>query len=289
MTVLSEHLSRYLQLRRALGYGYQHHDRLLGDFVSYLEASGQTTVTVDAALGWSGDATTDRSGATRLSAVRGFARYLAAFDQRTQIPPSGLIRENHVRPTPYIYSPAEIAALITAAKKLTPPLWAATMATVIGLMAATGLRPGEVYRLGRSHVDFADAQLRVMHSKHGKSRQLPLHPTTIGALRRYARLRDRAFAEPTTDGFFLTTEGADLRSELVTDTFARLLTAVPIHTPDGRRPLDSATCATPLRCPPCCRGTKPGSTCNAICRSCPPSWATTRPPPHSGTWRPPPN
>jgi integrase/recombinase XerD len=236
MTVLSEHLSRYLQLRRALGYGYQHHDRLLGDFVSYLETSDHTTVTVDTALGWASDTTTDRSSATRLTAVRGFARYLAAFDERTQIPPTGLIRENHVRPTPYIYSPCEITALITAAKKLTPPRWAATMATVIGLMATTGLRPGEVYRLARSHVDFADAQLRVMHSKHGKSRQIPLHPTTVSALRRYARMRDRAFAEPTSDGFFLTPEGADLRSELVTDTFARLLNAVPIHTPDGRRP-----------------------------------------------------
>lgn len=102
-------------------------------------------------------------------------------------------------------------------------------------MAATGLRPGEVYRLGRSHVDFDDAQLRVMHSKHGKSRQIPLHPTTVTALRRYAGLRDRSFADPTSDGFFLTAEGTDVTSELVTDTFGRLLNAVPIHTPYGRR------------------------------------------------------
>lgn len=132
MTDLSEHLSRYLQLRHALGYRYQHQDRLLGELVKYLETIDQTTVTVDAALAWASDTSTDRRSATRLTAVRGFARYLAGFDDRTQIPPTGLIRESDVRPTPYIYSPAEITALITVAKKLTPPLWAATMATVIG-------------------------------------------------------------------------------------------------------------------------------------------------------------
>jgi integrase/recombinase XerD len=234
VTDLSEHLDRYLLLRRALGYHYQGQGRLLGEFVSYLETSDQTTVTVDAALAWASQAPTDRRSATRLTAVRGFAHYLTAFDSNTEIPPTGLIRENDVRPTPYIYSPAQITALITVAKKLTPPLWAATMATVIGLMAATGLRPGEVYRLGRNHVDFDDAQLRVMHSKHGKSRQVPLHPTTVTALRRYAQLRDRAFAEPTSDGFFLTAQGTDLRSELVTGTFRRLLNAVPIQTPHRR-------------------------------------------------------
>jgi integrase/recombinase XerD len=235
VTALSEHLDRYLQLRRALGYDYQGQGRLLGEFVRYLETLNQLTVTVDAALAWASEAPTGPASATRLTAVRGFAHYLVGFDEATQIPPTGLIRENKVRPTPYIYSPAEITALIAVAEQLPSPLWAATMATVIGLMTATGLRPGEVYRLGRDHVDFDDAVLRVMHSKHGKSRQIPLHPTTVTALRRYARLRDDTFSEPTSDGFFVTARGSDLSSEVVTDTFRRLVTAVPIHTPQGRR------------------------------------------------------
>jgi integrase len=235
MTTVTEHVGRYLQLRRALGYKYPFHDRLLNDFVVFLEASDQPTVTVEAALAWAAQAApNDRVSAKRLTAVRGFARYLAAFDKRTQVPPTGLIRDNGVRPTPYIYSPAEITALMAAAGELTPRLWAATMATVIGLMAATGLRPGEIYRLGSADVDFDDHQLRVMHSKHGKSRQIPLHHSTVKALRRYALLRDRSLPEMHT-GFFVTADGAGLDSYRVTRTFRRLLDAVPIRTPDGRR------------------------------------------------------
>ncbi|HSS08724.1 MAG TPA: tyrosine-type recombinase/integrase [Acidimicrobiales bacterium] len=235
MTALSEHLDRYVALRRALGYRPDNDARLLGDFVRYLDASDQSSLTVEAALGWAALAPTDKASAAHLTTVRGFARYLAGFDHNTQVPPAGLIRVSDVRPTPYIYSPREVAALMTAAMGLTPELWAATMATLVGLLAATGIRPGEAYRLRREHVDFEDAQLSVVHSKHGKSRRIPLDPSTIEALDRYARLRDRAFEDQAGKGFFLTGDGAGLTSHVVAPTFRRLLQLASIEAPYGRR------------------------------------------------------
>ncbi|MGH2869170.1 MAG: tyrosine-type recombinase/integrase [Solirubrobacteraceae bacterium] len=235
MTALAERLDRYLLLRRALGYQYQNQGRLLGEFVAFMAASKLTTVTVEAALEWASGAPTDRMSATRLTAVRGFAGYLVAFDERTQVPPSGLIHDIHVRPTPHIYSPSEITALMAAASNLTPRLWAATMDTVIGLMAATGVRPGEIYRLGRADVDLGDGQLAVMHSKYGKSRQIPLHPTTVQMLHRYAQLRDRSFPDPLPTRFFVNADGAGLDSMAVTATFNRLLHVAAIAGTDSRR------------------------------------------------------
>jgi integrase len=218
---LSERLDRYLQLRRALGYSYADRGRLLADFVEFLDASGLAAVTVDAALAWANRAPTDQAVAARLSMVRGFARYLAAFDETNQVPPTWLVPQNKVRPTPHIYAPAEIEALMAAAGLLTPPLWAATMSTLIGLAASAGLRPGELYRLGRDDIDFVTGQLSVMHSKHGKSRQIPLHATAIDALQRYSILRDSKIEDPTAT-FFVGPDADGLSSELVSSTFKRL-------------------------------------------------------------------
>jgi len=237
VTNLAERLEDYATLRRALGYKPDPDRRLLGGFVRDLDASGQSSVTVDAALAWAAEASTAPASAARLTIVRGFARYLAGFDPATEVPPPGLVRANKVRPTPHIFTPVEIAAVMDAARGLTPGLWAATMSTLVGVMAATGIRPGEAYRLGRHDVDLDAAALAVIHSKHGKSRQIPLHPTTVSALGRYTALRDRAFEVAAAATFFVTADGRPLDSHDVASTFRKLLLATAsITPPPGKRP-----------------------------------------------------
>lgn len=235
MTALGGYLVRYVVLRRALGYQPDNDAQLLGAFVRYLDGDGQTTVTVAASLAWADQATADQQSARRLQAVRGFARYLTGFEPDTQVPPPGLIAAADVRRTPHIFTEEQTCALMKTAGSLTPPVWGLGMATVIGLMAATGLRPGEIYRLGRDHVDLGAGRLAVMHSKHGKSRQIPLHATTVDALGRYAHLRDRSFADPAGSGFFLTASGSDLTSEVVARCFRRLVRTAGIDPAGGGR------------------------------------------------------
>jgi integrase len=68
------------------------------------------------------------------------------------------------------------------------PLGAATYQTLIGLLAVTGMRVGEAIRLDRDDLDADhDGLLRVRHSKFGKSRLVPLHPSTVTALLLYRR------------------------------------------------------------------------------------------------------
>ncbi|HXL43170.1 MAG TPA: tyrosine-type recombinase/integrase, partial [Gaiellaceae bacterium] len=94
------------------------------------------------------------------------------------------------RATPFLYADEEIAALFAAADTLRFPLRVATYRTLIGLLAVTGLRVGEAIRLDRGDLDLKHELLVVRNSKFGKSREVPLHPSTIRALRDYLHLRD---------------------------------------------------------------------------------------------------
>jgi integrase len=120
-------------------------------------------VTIEAALSWSLEPDA-AAGSTvwprRMIAVRGFARYMAGIDPRTEIPPAGLIPFRRRWRPPFIYSEAEIVALMAEARRsITQPLRAATFETLIGLLAATGLRVGEAIRLDQPDIDWAGGVL----------------------------------------------------------------------------------------------------------------------------------
>jgi integrase/recombinase XerD len=111
---------------------------------------------------------------------------------------------------------------MAAAHDLRPPLRAATYATVIGLLAATGMRVGETIALDRGDVDLTCALIVVRNGKFGKSRQLPLHPSAIEALTGYADTRDRLCPAPRTPAWFVSTTGTRLIYRNVHFVFHRL-------------------------------------------------------------------
>src|SRR5688572_19385117 len=124
----------------------------------------------------------DAYRAQRMRAVRALARYLHGIDPATEIPPLELLPARRHRPAPHIYSDAEIAALMIAARALRPALRAGTMETLIGLLACTGLRDSEAFALDRPDIDRANGLLRIRDSKFGKSREVLIHDSTIVAL-----------------------------------------------------------------------------------------------------------
>jgi integrase/recombinase XerD len=226
MSDLHQAVEDYLTVRRALGAKLERHPWLLNDFVAYLQAAGATTVTAELALAWAwlpGPDTHPTYVSNRLSVVRGFARHLQAFDPATEVPPARLVPRSRCRATPYLYSDAEVAALMTAARSLTPALRAATYETLIALLMVTGARVGELIRLDRDDVDWDDSVLVIWDSKFAKSRELALHPSTVDALRRYAALRDRSGRSSTTASFFVSAAGTRLVYRTVQQTFSSLL------------------------------------------------------------------
>jgi integrase/recombinase XerD len=221
MTPLRQALVDYLRIRRQLGFKLNADGRLLERFVEFLEQAGAERITIDLAVRWARlpQNAHPHHWRQRLGIVRGFARYLATVDPASEVPPADLLAAHRARVAPYIYEPAEIRALMAAASALTPPLRAAAYETVIGLMAATGLRLGEALGLDRADVDLDGGTLHV-RAGQTKQREVPLHPTTTEALENYARLRDRH--QHRSSAFFITGPGRRLTHRAFYKTFPRL-------------------------------------------------------------------
>lgn len=224
MSRLHALLDDYLTLRRGLGFKLREERLLLPGFVDFVEQTGAESVTVELALAWA----KTPSGVDpfrwkqRLSMVRGFARYVYAFDPATEVPPDGLLAYRRSRPTPFLFSDQEIAALLAAADTLRPLLLAVTCRTLFGLLAATGLRVGEAIDLDREDVDLARRLLTVRRTKFNKSRLLPLHPSTNDALATYKQQRDQFCPKPKAASFFVSTAGTRLQYPVVRKVFVDL-------------------------------------------------------------------
>ena len=241
MSALAEHAKQYLQLRRAVGFKLVSEARLLAEFVTFAEETGQRTITTEAALAW---ARLPAGGSQnylsrRLRAVRSFARYLHALDAACEVPPIELLPASKYRPAPYLYSNAEIVALMSAARELRPQSRASMFETLIGLLACTGLRIGEAIRLDRDDFDPTRGLLTVRDSKFGKSREVLLDRSTVQALIDYGEIRDRLCPCPpaATRSFFLTTRGTRPAHPTICQPFHKLLNQAGVrHPTSGKRP-----------------------------------------------------
>jgi len=192
MSAVEMRLREYLAMRRALGYGLRRQEKLLVQFLAFLADRGETQVTTSSALAWAKlPAGGDAWRSYRLAAVRGFARYLASVGEPVEVPAVDLLPDQPHRAVPYLYSEEQIVALMNAAGTLRTPHRTVTMRTLIGLLAVTGMRIGEAIALDRGDFDEQHGVLTVRHGKLAKSRELPLHASTVAAVRGYLHRRDR--------------------------------------------------------------------------------------------------
>lgn len=239
MSPLATALTEYLTIRRRLGFKLHTHGQLLSSFVAYMDEQGVTTVTTELATAWAGQpaAAHPSRWAERLSAVRVFARHLRTVDPGTEVPPTDIFPARRQRATPYLYSRSDIDALLAAAARLTSEHRAATIATLIGLLAVTGMRIGEAIRLDLDDIDWSEGSLTIRKSKFGKSREVVLHSTTIEALHAYAERRQQFRPRPRTPSFFVSLIGTRLIYQNVHITFQELVEQAGIGPrPPRRRP-----------------------------------------------------
>lgn len=238
MSDLRDHATEYVRLRRSLGYKLTGEGQLLLHFVAFAEELDAPRITTELAVSWVNQAA-DASRAyraRRMRVVRGFARHLQAFQPDTEVPPAELFTSGKHRPTPYIYSDADIADLMSAARQLSPPLRAATLETLIGVLAATGMRVGEAMALDRADLDWDNGLVTIRQAKYTKSREVLLHTTTLEALRAYDVQRDRLSPRPATPSFFVSSRGSRLTHPTIYGSFRQLLRRTGLETRYGPRP-----------------------------------------------------
>jgi integrase/recombinase XerD len=232
MTGLRQAVDDYLRLRRSLGHQMNEAEYLLPDFAVFLDGRGEQTVTIAAALDWvkarEPDVITTASP-RRITAVRGFARYLSGTDPATEVPPLGLVPYRRRRGQIFLYSDADVSAVMAAAKETIPqPLRAATYYTLVGLLSAAGLRVGEAIKLDRGDIDWSEGVLHIRETKFGKSRLVPLQDSAMTALREYGTLRDQLMPSPKDPSFFVSLTARRLIYAVVCPAFRSLVDAAGV-------------------------------------------------------------
>ena len=239
MNRLPDALNEYLALRRGLGFKLRDHESALRKFVDLLQARSAEFVTTGLALEWAQQPqqASQAHRARRLGMVRDFARYLSARDPRTEIPPRDLLPGQPRRAQPYIYPETQILRLLRAAAVLEPRggLRPRTYGTLLGLLAVTGMRVGEVIALTDPDVDLSQGLVTVRQGKFNKARLVPIHPSAQRELCTYARLRDKLAPVRLTDRFFVSGRGAGLNYCIVRHTFIRLSRRIGLRGPGDRR------------------------------------------------------
>ena len=216
MNTLHSALQDYLALRRGLGYKMHDAGRLLPRFVSFLEARHEPYITAQSALQWAQQGEVQPAEwARRLGFVRGFARYRSATDPLTEVPPAQLLPHHSTRARPYLYSDQEVQRLLDAALQL-PTLRPSTLLRpwvfhcLLGLLSVTGLRISEALDLKVDDVDLEQAVLTIHAAKLGRSRLVPLHPTTCAVLVEYMRRREEFLGSRGSIYLFVSTKGTRL-------------------------------------------------------------------------------
>lgn len=239
MTALSDAAADYLALRRRLGHDLADAHRLLPRFVAYLDGIGAATVTIEAAIAWSMAPEADPASSVwprRMIVVRGFARHMTGIDPATEVPPVGLIPSRQRWRPPYLFTNGDVEQLVAAASAVIRwRLPATTHSTLIGLLAVTGMRVGEALKLDDDDIDWDDGVLLVRESKFGKSRIIPLDPSTVDALRSFVATRD-GLVERQVPAVFVSIRGNRTIYACVQETFRRLCNTTGIGADAPNRP-----------------------------------------------------
>jgi len=226
-------VENYLAARHAAGFELKNQSYLVRSFARFAAARGEKHIHTATAIDWASRTVSMAQRDARLKAVCRFSRYLRAEDRRHELPPSRHFGYRKTRPLPHIYSPEEIHRLMDAALKLEPlhSLPAQTFVTLLGLLAATGLRISEALNLQLS--DVTPDGLLIRKTKFQKTRLVPLHQTVAARMERY--LQPRRQVRSGRQEVFIDDDRRPLRYWDVYRTFQQVLKTAGLSPSSGRR------------------------------------------------------
>jgi integrase len=229
MRELSALISDYIDFRAARGFQPNPKtERLLTQFAGTLPAERDDGLlfSQSEALAWAHAPVGGHPAwlSARLSTIRQFAIYLAGSGLPVGVPAVRQGVSGSRRATPYLYSAQDIQALMTTARQLFTPLRAATMTTLIGLLAVTGMRIGEAVRLTVGDADLDQGVILIAHAKFGRQRMVRLDPTSCDALAGYLSVPARHRLGVRPDGaLFVTHKGTAVSEHTAQGAFHQMV------------------------------------------------------------------
>lgn len=233
--MLTEHVKRYVALRRATGFAFLDSERMLCNFARFAAARGESHVRSETAVAWAGQARSKRQRHVQLRCVGLFAKFLRAEDPTHEVPATDVFYVKATRPAPHIYSDEDLANIVVHAAELGPAgtLRPLAYSTMFGLIAVAGLRCREVLELRIR--DFTGDGLLIRETKFRKSRFVPLHETTLVQLEYYLKARRKVVGQ--TDHLFISLRRGEYSQAIVNTTFHMVCERAGIgRSAGGKRP-----------------------------------------------------
>jgi integrase/recombinase XerD len=234
MKKLEKGSKQYLSVRRTFGYDLEWHEEVLKEFVRFLNRKRAPYITAKLALEFARlpKDTTLAYHARRLSIIRRFASYWKVIDPRTEVPHPGLLPFQPERANPHIFTEAEVSKILETCRVPVARrgrMCQYTYPTLFGLIAVTGMRISEALKLTDDCVDLDKGILTIRRTKFKKSRQLPLHESTVKVLREYIPQRNKIFPSRKDENFFLSAKGNRLVKGTMETEFRRTMIKIGLR------------------------------------------------------------
>ena len=226
---LAPKIRSFISLRQLSGTDYQSQAQILGYFDRFLVeqkiSEPRVTLKITESYQHTLSHLRPRVQSNRFCVVRQLCEYLSRTDPLGHVPEPLRRITSQAAHQPYIYSEAEVRALLAAASGLGPPsaLRPLTYRTLLGLLYSTGMRIGETLALNLNDFYSVEGRLYIAQGKFHKARWVPLSTCTCRALHRYVQRRLQMTPRSLDSPLLLNQRYRRLHYCTVNHTFHRLL------------------------------------------------------------------
>src|SRR5712692_2942879 len=240
-------ITRYLDLKIALGRRYATERRLFRGLDAFLVAEHAAELTLEVFERWCQTQAHRKSGIqrTQMRMVRNLCLYQRRTEPACFVPDVAFFPPCHQYAPPYLLTEDEMARLLATTRLLYTtsayPLRAQAIRVGVVLLYTAGLRRGELLRLTLRDDDPQAHTLLVRASKFHKSRLLPLSADAVAELAAYLAGRRASRPDTITDEAPLIWKGGTAVHGYSGSGFGRVF-----------RPLSAPACETPGQTPTRC-------------------------------------
>jgi integrase/recombinase XerD len=233
---LQQSIDRYVYDKQAAGLAFLNGNRNLNAFYRSVGDISLETIRPEQILRFlDSSKAADVTWVRKYNLLRAFFLYWLARDRMRSLPMPPPRRPAKRTFFPYIYSQAEVRHLLETARtaQANPSCIISheTFRALLLLLYGTGVLVSEALRLSRNDVDLIRKLVVIRNNRLEPSRQIPLGPDLIQALRSYSK----AHHKKTSKGqcFFLDKQSKPLNGATLLESFQRLRSRAGITRRDG--------------------------------------------------------
>lgn len=203
----------YLSERRKSGYVFQKFENNVASYLDHLSNIGAVHISIASVLSWRSSLpkTRNETFAGKYGNIRKLSVWANYIDDRNEVLPTGLFGSTHSRANIYFYPKDEIKRMIFKIGKQPSRfgLKNKTAATIIGILATTGMRISEVLALNDEDINLNKQTIYIKESKNSYERVLPFQKGTKETFQNFRELREdkSKVISRRTNSFFMSERG----------------------------------------------------------------------------------